>query len=262
MSEKTFTKESLIQELQAIRNRGWIETSRSLNDGNVGNVLEDLLGIEENNLPIPNAAEWELKTQRKHTKSLLTLFHMEPSPTSLRFVPRILLPFYGWPHQEAGKKYEITEKSFRQTIKSNMYSNRGFTVKVNYSEGKIEINFDSTQVDLSNHSEWLQGISDQNNLTLEPAPYWGFHDFFHKLGTKLHNCFYVVADEKKENGKNFFKYEEILMLRNLSLEKTIEAVNKGLIYVDFDARTGHNHGTKFRINPRHIRELYEEHCSY
>ena len=44
--------------------------------GGVGNTLEDLLGIEENNLPIPNAAEWELKsTANQHVFTNTTLFH-------------------------------------------------------------------------------------------------------------------------------------------------------------------------------------------
>ncbi|MBQ5478723.1 MAG: hypothetical protein IIT66_00730, partial [Acetobacter sp.] len=33
---------------------------------------------KENNLPLPNAAEWELKCQRRQTTSLVTLFHIEP----------------------------------------------------------------------------------------------------------------------------------------------------------------------------------------
>ena len=56
---QTFTKESLIERLIEIRNMGWIKNARPGNAGGVGNTLEDLLGIEENNLPIPNAAEWE-----------------------------------------------------------------------------------------------------------------------------------------------------------------------------------------------------------
>ena len=77
---KIFTKESLIASLIAIREKGWVPNARSGNVGGIGNTLEDLLGIEENNLPIPNASEWELKCQRKETTSLTTLFHMEPSP--------------------------------------------------------------------------------------------------------------------------------------------------------------------------------------
>jgi len=29
---------------------------------------------------------------------------MEPSPKALKFVPAVLLPEFGWEHQEAGKK--------------------------------------------------------------------------------------------------------------------------------------------------------------
>lgn len=94
MSFMIYTKDSLIARLREIKAMGWIENKRHGNSGGVGNTIEDLLGIEENNLPIPNAAEWELKCQRLNTTSLITLFHMEPSPTALKFVPSILLPRY------------------------------------------------------------------------------------------------------------------------------------------------------------------------
>jgi hypothetical protein len=113
---KIYTKENLVERLKEIAAMGWVENGRHGNHGGIGNTLEDLLGIEENNLPIPNAAEWELKTQRLGTTSLTTLFHTEPSPTALKFVPAVFLPNYGWGHKEAGKKYSSTEMSFRQTI--------------------------------------------------------------------------------------------------------------------------------------------------
>lgn len=40
------------------------------------------------------------------------------------------------------------------------------------------------------------------------------------------------------------------------MEKFIQAIDDGNIYIDFDARTGHNHGTKFRINPKIVTNLY------
>ena len=95
---------------------GFVPNARHGNHGGAGNTLEDLLGIEENNLPIPNAAEWELKTHKTGSASLVTLFHSEPSPRAVRFVPSMLLPLYGWPHQQARGKYPETEMSFRQTI--------------------------------------------------------------------------------------------------------------------------------------------------
>lgn len=106
---KIYTKPQLIKKLKEISQQGWIPNNRYGNTGGIGNTLEDLLGIEENNLPIPNATEWELKAQRMATNSLTTLFHLEPSPTAIKFVPRVFLPRYGWKHQEAGKKYPKTE---------------------------------------------------------------------------------------------------------------------------------------------------------
>src|SRR5690606_20817725 len=123
---KIYTKESLIIELKKIAAKGWIDNARHGNHGGIGNTLEDLLGIEENNLPIPNAEEWELKTQRLNTSSLTTLFHIEPSPRAVKFVPQVLLLKYGWQHQEAGKKYPENEMSFRQTIHGLAPSDRGF----------------------------------------------------------------------------------------------------------------------------------------
>ena len=54
-----FTKDSLIAALREVRDRGWIESTRQGNDGGVGNTLEDQLGLAENNLAIPNDAEWK-----------------------------------------------------------------------------------------------------------------------------------------------------------------------------------------------------------
>lgn len=93
---------------------------------------------------------------------------------------------------------------------------------------------------------------------LDPQPYWGFADLFHKAGSKLHNCFFVQAETKIFNKKEFFHYCDILMLKTLSLEKVIAAIASGQVYIDFDARTGHNHGTKFRISRKNIPDLYAE----
>ena len=154
---KIYTKESLIAALREIRDRGWIPNARPGNDGGIGNTLEDLLGIEENNFPIPNASEWELKCQRLNTTSLVTLFHLEPSPRACRFVPNMLLPKYGWPHKEAGRRYPTTEMSFRQTISGAARSDRGFTVVVDRENRKVLISFDATAVD-TKHFQWLKTV--------------------------------------------------------------------------------------------------------
>lgn len=255
---KLFTKETLIKNFIEIERRGWIKNTRKGNQGSVGNTLEDLLGIEENNLPIPNAAEWELKAQRKNTSSLITLFHCEPSPRAVKFVPQVLLLNYGWKHKEAGIKYPTTEMSFRQTISGNVRSDRGFCVKINRSEKKVLISFDAESV-AKQHSDWLNEVNTKIGLNeLFPQPYWGFDDLEHKAGTKLLNCFYVQADVKKENGDEFFYFNKVIMLQKFSFDKFLNEIEIGNILVDFDARTGHNHGTKFRLRQNCLPKLYEK----
>jgi hypothetical protein len=255
---KEFTEESLINELKEIAQRGWIENTRKGNSGSVGNMLEDLLGIEENNLPMPNAAEWELKAQRIHTSSLITLFHVEPSPRAMKLVPQHLLQNYGWAHQEANKRYSEKENSFRQTIHGNAPSDRGFMVKIDNVDRKIRVSFDYTKV-AEKHNEWLKKVNTKIGLKeLNPQPYWGFDDLASKAGTKLLNCFYVQADVKKENGKEYYWYGKVMMLQKFSFAGFLQELEEGRILIDFDARTGHNHGTKFRLRPNCLPNLYEK----
>jgi hypothetical protein len=248
-----YSKESLIAKLKEIREIGWMFNARPGNVGGVGNTLEDLLGIEENNLPIPNAAEWELKCQRIGTASLTTLFHMEPSPRAVRFVPNIFLPLYGWKHQSIPE-----ELSFRQTINGLSYTDRGFKVSVDRKARKVFISFKANKVS-KRHSAWLRSVKKRTGLDeLNPQPYWGFDDLFHKAGTKLLNCFYIRAETKRENGYERFRYKDIMILQSFSLEKFIDAIEEGFVLVDFDARTGHNHGTKFRLRQDKLPELYDK----
>jgi hypothetical protein len=254
---KIYTKESLIAELIAISERGWIPNARSGNCGGVGNTLEDLLGISENNLPIPNAAEWELKTQRLNTTSLTTLFHFEPSPRAIKFVPQILLPKYGWPHQSAGTTHPANEMSFRQTIHGLSASDRGFMVKIDRCNKKVLISFCFSQVS-QKHTNWLESVKNEISLNeLDPQPYWGFDDLASKAGTKLLNCFFIQADVKKDNASEYYHYKTLLMLQKFDFNKFLEQIENGNILVDFDARTGHNHGTKFRMRQNCLPLLYE-----
>jgi len=258
MSKKPviYTKQTLINKLREISKSGWIPNARRGKAGGIGNTLEDLLGIEENNLPLPNAAEWELKTQRANTTSLTTLFHIEPSPRAVRFVPQVLLPKYGWPHEEAGKIYPKNEISFRQTIHGQSRSDRGFKVIIDRKQKQILISFDAKSVD-PRHRGWLESVKKRAGLgELNPQPYWGFDDLEHKAGTKLLNTFYVQAEIKIERKKEYYHYAKVMMLQKFSFEEFLKALEQGKILVDFDARTGHNHGTKFRLRQDCLPMLY------
>lgn len=262
---KLYTKEELIQTMREIFAEGWHksvkETRDVRNDGAVGNTLEALLGIEENNLPIPNASEWELKGQRLHTSSLITLKHIEPSPTAASIVSNLLLPYYGWKHKQAGKKYPQSEMSFRSTTSAIAYTNRGFRIIVNRKEGKLEFVFNAKEANLNDPSilQWLNNIKEKIGIgPLSPKPYWGFEDLKYAIGSKIQNCFYVIADSKVGDKREFFFYRNLYILSGFSFKNFVKCIEHGSILIDFDARTGHNHGTKFRIRQGHWGDLYSE----
>ncbi len=262
---KVFTKKGLTEEIQSIAAQGWHrsvkETRDTRNDGAVGNTLETLLGIKENNLPIPNAREWELKGQRSHTTSLITLKHLEPSPTALGIVPNILLPLYGWKHKQAGLKYPISEMSFRSTTNAKDFTKRGFRIIVDRNQAKIRFIFDSSKVNTSQQETkvWLKSVGQRVGLgTFKNEPYWGFEDLKYAVGEKIKSCFYVIADSRLIDSREYFLYKELYLLNGFSFDNFLKCIENGYIFVDFDARTGHNHGTKFRIKQGHWRDIFSD----
>ena len=259
--KKTFTRESLKSELRAISMRGFIrshkDTSTTRNDGAPGNLLENLLGIDENNLPIADADGWELKTQRATTGSLLTLKHIEPYPRELKFVPNILLPNYGWPHKEAGAKYLHSEKSFRMTMNGGTYTDRGF--KVRNDGDALRIVFSPENVD-QKHSDWLKEILLHHpGGQFEIQPFWKLADLEKLISPKLTNMFYVTANVRRVNGQEEFHYVKCQELMGFSMTGFLDCLQEGIAFVEFDARTGHNHGTKFRIKQSALPLLYSHH---
>jgi hypothetical protein len=252
-SEHSLTKEEFIEHLREVKDMGWIPSRRSRsNVGAVGNTLEDLLGIKENNLPIANSGAWELKAQRSGTSSLTTLFHFEPWPRSARIVPSILLPKYGWPHPT-----ESNEMSFRVTMRGDRYTDRGFKVIVDRNKGELRIDFDHSQVS-SDHAAWLNEVKAKAGLgRICPEPNWPFTRLEAKARRKLLNSFYLSAKTRIVNDKEQFLYDNLLMLEHFNFNNFLKAMEKGTVLVDFDAKTTHNHGTKFRMKQDSWPDLYD-----
>ncbi len=119
--------------------------------------------------------------------------------------------------------------------------------------------FDSSKVNIEDAGikTWLELVEKRVGLgAFKTEPYWGFEDLKYSVGEKIKNCFYVIADNKKMEGREFFLYTELYLLGGFSFDKFIKCVEDGIILVDFDARTGHNHGTKFRMKQDCWSSLY------
>jgi len=95
-----FEFEELVTKLEEIKELGWVKTHRSGNTG-IGKTLEDLLGIEENNILGPDAHMVELKSIRQNAKNMLTLFTKSPLP---RGINTKILHEYGYETSESGER--------------------------------------------------------------------------------------------------------------------------------------------------------------
>ena len=147
--------------------------------------------------------------------------------------------------------------SFRQTIHGAGRSDRGFMVVIDRTEQRVLISFDAASVD-PRHADWLAAVGERVGLgELDPQPYWGFADLEHKAGTKLLNAFYVQAEVRVEGEQEYYWYRQAMRLERFSFPAFLAALEAGTVLVDFDARTGHNHGTKFRLRQDCLPMLYE-----
>ena len=66
----------------------------------------------------------------------------------------------------------------------------------------------------------------------------------------------LLEEEINGDGKEYYKYKKVVMLRKFNFKGFLRALEQGKILVDFDARTGHNHGTKFRMRQDCLPMLY------
>lgn len=257
-----FTKDELIEELKKIKKLGFVLNSRPSNQGGVGNTLEDLLGIEENNIPLADAGRYEIKTKRKNDKSLSTLFHVDPYPrNNPSILYEILIPFFGWPNRNNPR-----EKSFRATLSTIRYTDRGLKVQIDSRKELIKIIFNKDEVDKARHQKWLVEIPEEQKNDFNPNPYWTF-ELLKEHVAKIENIIYVFAERKGDYRtlNEEFYYNESYLLEGMTFNIFMKALNEGKIVIDFDARTGygrppHNHGTKFRFSDfEELKHLYPTH---
>jgi len=241
--------EEFIEKMKNIEKMGFIPTHRKGPTG-IGKTLEDLLGIVENNIAGPDFSIYELKSGRKDVLSMLTLFTKTPQP---RGAIKDLLNAFGYPQRKRSKdqmqltlvgeklsesQVPLEDKELHVTVDSTKPNSVGLKLEIKNS--KIIIAND----------KGINAYYDED--TLKPA----FEEKYHKL-------IYVLAESKIEKDKEFFWYNETYLLEGFSFENFSNLVQEGKLKVDLrvghysDGRL-HDHGTGFRILPKHLPECFEK----
>jgi len=228
------TLEETLQKLNDLKATGYIKTHRAGPTG-IGKTLEDLLDIEENNIAIANTTFAEIKSARKGSQSMLTLFTKSPMPPEAN---GYLLNRYGYVTlKSAGRK--ILHSTVWATSYNTLRGETGFMAIVN--PDKLAI--------LSADSEQLC--------------YWDEKTLRNSFEKKLHHVLYVLADCKGRGESEEFWFNEAWLLAGFDFAGFASAVKDGTICVDL--RIGqypngrpHDHGTGFRILPSKLKICFKD----
>ena len=214
-----------VTKLQEIKSSGYVSTHR-LGPTGIGKTLEDLLGIVENNIAVSNATFAELKSARKRSLSMLTLFTKAPLPPEANSK---LLKDYGYATPISRGEKVLHTTTFA-THYNTLRGKTGFKVKVEPDKVSL-ISPDGAEL----------GYWDQ--ITLKQS--------FEK---KLHHVLYVMADTRGIGKSEEFWFNEAWLLSGFDYPGFATALKEGTVCVDvrigqFPNGAPHDHGTGFRVLP-------------
>ncbi len=225
-------KDQLIEKLLEIRSKGFINTRR-VHDTGIGYTLEDLLGIKENNIKLPDIGELELKAKRINSQSMLTLATKSPLPRSV--------------NRKLFEEYKYLDSDGEYCLHSTVYGSR--------------INPQGFRIIFQDKNIVLQNIK---NI----VAYWPLTIFDDTLKAKSNKIFLVLANTrgKAKSINEEFHFTEAYLLSQLNINKFKTAIETDKLKVDIRIGTFksglkkgqyHDHGTGLRINKRDFLYLYD-----
>lgn len=228
----TITLRKLKERLEKIKALGFVKTHRT-HDTGIGKTLEDLLGIKENNLRLPDIGDVELKAKRMGSGSMLTVATKSPEPKGIN---KVLF-----------EKYKYLDKEGKYNLHSTVCGSRK-------NPQSFKVVFEDEKLVLKNKSKI--------------EAYWPVSIFDDVLKAKSDRILLAFAETKGERKtKNEkFHFAEAYLLSNLNINKFKSAVEGDKLKIDIRIgvyRSGknkgryHDHGTGFRINKRDFLHLFD-----
>lgn len=236
---------TLKKKFENIKKKGWIETKRKGSTG-IGYTFEQLIQKKEENLPLPDYNDIEIKTMRRYSKNKLHLFNLTPDGDFLFPIERIL-NILGYP-----------DKNFHNfKIFNNEFNSKSFTYIGKYKKAKIVVNRENKKIELKAFDY------KDNDLNVDIS--WSFDLLKNRISAKIKKLAIITANSKMVNNIEFFQYQNIEFYLLNNFDTFINLIEQGIINITFKIgvfkngkRYGqiHDHGTDFSININDIKKLY------
>lgn len=224
------TLDDFISDYKKICSIGWIKTHRAGPTG-IGKTLEDLLGIVENNIDGPDFGDYELKSCRINSNSMLTIFTKTPQPKGAANTLRVNFGY-------SSDVYDNDEKVLHSTLSADHFvsiAGTGHQLKITCDEEKISI------------------VAEDGNT----YAYWTREQLKKAFEKKYKGKFvYAKAQARGEGASEEFKFIDAYEVSGFDYDAFVSLLEQGKIYVDLrigqyhgGKKNGqtHDHGTGFRI---------------
>lgn len=212
-------KNSVSEELLGLikdRMSDWTLTEKFADTG-VGRTVETLLGIPMNAETTPDYKGIELKSHREASKVRNTLFTQSPEWDISRLKSgRAIVDEYGYIPNG------YSHKTLHVTLSANKPNPQGLGLLVASQKGLLEADEFS-----------LKQLEDGNYQKINDVATWRLLKLHERLLTKHRETFWIDAETKKENGKEYFRCTKILHTKNPIPEQFDVLLNQGLITIDF-----------------------------
>ena len=230
-------KNKILKKFKEIKEMGWV-TSKNKDLSGIGSTLENLFGIEQNSLEIPDLINFELKSHDLNSNFSITLFSATPDGDYLFEVER-LKNTYGYPDKHM-KEFKILNFETATNELNNLGSNFKQTIRVNKQKEVVKLHI------LTNN---LELIDDEVS--------WSFKMLKDKFERKLRYLAFIDAQKK---------YENISFYESYSFDRFVELLEQGIIKIIFKIgvykkgkKRGkmHNRGVVFTISRNNLKLLFK-----
>ena len=203
------------RKFEEVKKKGWIKSLRRGPTG-VGHTLQELLGIAEDNIALPDLHSAELKAHRVGTNNMITLFTFNRKAWKMKPLDAI-------------RKYGTPDKNGRL----GLY----FTMSLKPNSQGLFLDTDTESISVRHKSGEIIAVWKLDNLK----------DQFIK---KIPAMILVSAATEERADIEWFQYTRARLLTGTSPDTLLSQIEEGNVLVDLrlhdKGTSARNHGTGFR----------------
>ena len=224
--------QELQKELKKIQDKGYIPSLRRGSTG-IGHTIESELGLKESNVAIPDlGGRVELKSTRRSSTSLITLYTFNRGVW--RIPQKIVIEEYGY-------KDKNGRLALYSTVKAGKINNQGLTLIIDDDNSEVHLIHDLSKTLIAT---------------------WSIFTIVAKFLTKTERLLFILADSRKiPNHREEFHFNEAYLLTNPKPREFLKTFRLGKIVIDIRMHLKPNiivrsHGTSLRMREIDLPFLY------